>query len=166
MRKQFMILPLILCQYIISCQQADNSISADCYVSSTDSISIINNVIASTNSWAEATSNLDFETAIEFYDASPEFQLFDFGKEYSNRDSLYAHIFHTSQALDTMEIEWINRKITPLKPDVAYLYSSFITKMILKSGGEFQSKVFMSGIMTKTEKGWKLSQGQANGIPL
>ena len=165
MRTFFNIMLWTCCICIISCQQVNNG-SEDCYLSSEDSLSIVNGVITATDSWAVATSNLDFKKAIEFYDSSADLLLFDFGKEYTSRDSLFNHMAQTSLPLERIEINWIKRVVTPLKKDKAYIYSNFISKMHLKSGGEFQSSVYLSGIITKSNHEWKLSQGQANGVPL
>jgi hypothetical protein len=155
--KLFILVLLLGC---VSCQHQADKTTRDCCISSSDSLSIVKEIIEATDAYAEANNDIDASKCGEFYDSSPDFWFAETGSEYPNWDTLYLGIQNWySQPLDTVKMIWEERNIRPLTRTAATLYSKFSFMARFKSGTVYKSSGSLTGLMTKKDGKWKMTQG-------
>ena len=97
----------VLLLITLSCQQEVNKSTQNCCLSSEDSLRIIKEIIAVTDTFVEASNNMDADKAAEFYDSSSDFKFAENGEQYTNWDSHYDMLKDWySQPLESVEFTW------------------------------------------------------------
>lgn len=158
MKTRLLFLLLLLIGF--SCQRVTNKNVQNCCISKDDSLSIVKEIIETTDAYAEANNNIDASKCGEFYDSSPDFWFAETGSEYPNWDTLYLGIKNWySQPLDTVKMIWEERNIRPLNRTAATLYSKFSFMAKFKAGTVYKSSASLTGLLTKKDGKWKMTQG-------
>ncbi|MCX6253858.1 MAG: hypothetical protein NTV31_05200 [Bacteroidia bacterium] len=160
MKKIFYLLFLMGFIFASSCNYETRKSTQNCCLSSKDSLSIINEIIETTDAYAEANNKIDADRCADFWDSSSDLMFAETGVEYTNWDSLYNDIKKWySQPLDSVQFIWEERNINPLNHNTAMLYSKAFFRAKFKSGIIYKSKVNLAVLLTKKNEQWKTTIG-------
>jgi len=113
-----------------------------------------------TDHYAANLCRMEFEKALEMYDASSELMFAENGVFYANRDSLYHYMINYRSMEKSYEFQWNQRIVVPISFDAASLAGSFSLKIILKTGDILLDREVFTGVFVRKNNKWVLIHGQ------
>lgn len=150
----------VLLLAIFSCQSGKENGTNDCYISSADSLAIVNEVIASMDAWANASNNLEAEKAAEFWDSSAELIFIENTNEYPNWEAIRDYLIEFYSAeFDSFNLVWTERNIRPLTKNLASVYGRYECSLEFSSGEKIHAIPYFSALMIRVEGKWKVWRG-------
>ena len=145
---------------MISCNRNLDSRTMDLKLSKTDSVSIVEKVLAATDAFANANNKLDAKGVTEFWHSRPEFVLIENDIKYPSWDSIYSNCvrFYSSK-IDSTNLVWLERNILPLSKTSASLFGRYEIYIKYSSGTIIHAVPFYSALLTKVDDKWKVLRG-------
>lgn len=156
----FSILAIISIAFV-SCNPTANSKNSADILTPTDSLKIIQEVIQSTDGWANACNTLEVDKIMAYYMDSPELIYINNGNKISGYEQLYkAGSGFYSQPFDSTSLFWIERNIMPVTNKTVHLCGLYKFYFKDSSGNKIQGTTSVSALMIKDEGTWKVLRGQ------
>lgn len=156
--KTKLILSVILI-VLISCQREANKNMQNCSVNKEDSIRIVQEIIKTSDVWAEANINMNPDKAVEFWSSSPELKYAENGEFFANKDSIHSVLRNYYKQTKSMDVEWLYRTVLPLTTNLAAMSGSFHFKLQFTSGEIFEDTTAFTSLFIKKNNNWSLIQG-------
>ena len=148
-------LPLIFA----SCQKAERA-AETWYLTGADSTSVVKEVLAAGDAWADANVKMDADKSADFFDSSKQMMFAENGFQYANWDSLHAGIkTWYAQPLDSVECRWEERSVLPLSQRAAHVFGRLYFRAKFKSGAVYQSMGIQTWLWIKEDGRWKIMRG-------
>ena len=144
---------------MISCQREANKNIQNCSVSKDDSIRIVQEILKTSDEWAEANSNKNVDNAIEFWDSSTDMKYAENGLFFANRDSIHSVIKNYYKQTKSMNVEWLQRTVMPLTTNLAAMSGSFHFKLQFMNDEILEDTTAFTGLFIKKNDNWTLIQG-------
>ena len=142
-----------------SCQKTDRA-NDMWYLTGIDSTTVVKEVLAATDAWAEANIKMDADKSADFFDSSSLMMFAENGAQYANWDSLRSAIrAWYAQPLDSVECKWQERSVLPLSQKAADLFGRLYFRAQFKSGASYESKSFQTWLLIKQDGKWKILRG-------
>jgi len=121
---------------------------------------ISSEIMEVSNQWINGNKNLNADKAIQFWSNSPDLRFAENGQFFANRDSIYATLNNYYSITNTLNVEWLNRKISPLSNSTALMSGEFHFSLNFKDGSSWQGTNAFTGVFIKENGEWSLIQGQ------
>jgi len=121
---------------------------------------ISSEIMEVSNQWINGNKNLNADKAIQFWSNSPDLRFAENGQFFANRDSIYATLNNYYSITNTLNVEWLNRKISPLSNSTALMSGEFHFRLNFKDGSSWQGTNAFTGVFIKENGEWSLIQGQ------
>jgi len=144
---------------LISCQREANKNMQSCSVNKDDSIRIVQEIIKTSDVWAEANINMNPEKAVEFWSSSSDLKYAENGAFFANKDSIHSVLRNYYRQTKSMNVEWLHRTVLPLTPNLAAMSGSFHFKLQFISGEIFEDTTAFTSLFVKKNDNWSLIQG-------
>lgn len=141
-----------------SCQKAEK-VSHTWYLTGPDSASVVKEILAATDAFADASRKMDADKEIQLWDSSPQMMFAENGMQYANRDSIYSAMKGWYKQSDAVELRWEERNILPLSPRAAHLFGRFYIRLKLKSDAIVEATVIDTWLLVKQDDNWKIMRG-------
>jgi hypothetical protein len=123
-------------------------------------IKIAKEIMDLTDQYAANLNKMDFERAVEMYDASSELMFAENGAFFANRDSLYHYMINYESSEKSFDFQWDQRIVVPVFFDAASLAGSYSLKITLKTGDVFLDRKTFTGVFVRKNSKWVLIHGQ------
>jgi len=156
--KTRLILSVILIAFI-SCQREAKKNIQNCSFNKEDSIRIVQEIIKTSDVWAEANSNKNADNAIEFWDSSTDMKYAENGVFFANRDSIHSVIKNYYKQTKSLNVEWLQRTVMPLATNLAAMSGSFHFKLQFMNDEILEDTTAFTGLFIKNNNNWSLLQG-------
>lgn len=163
MRTKFYLIALmIICSQLViftSCKETSVPVQT-WHLTGADSAMIVNEVLVATDVFAAASRKMDADEEIQFWDSSQQMMFAENGRQFANRDSIYASMkgWYTP-ALDSVEFKWEERNILPISQKVAHLFGRFYFRAKFKSGETIVVRPYDTWLLIKKDNSWKIIRG-------
>jgi len=144
---------------MISCQREANKNMQNCSVNKDDSIRIVQEIIKTSDVWAEANINMNPDKAVEFWSSSPDLKYAENGAFFANKDSIHSVLRNYYKQTKSMDVEWLHRTVLPLTNKLAAMSGSFHFKLQFISGEIFEDTTAFTSLFIKKNDNWALIQG-------
>jgi len=143
----------------ISCQKADQASDA-WHLTGKDSASVINEVSAAIDAWADSYTKMDPEKVAQFWDSSPQMMYAENGEKYANWDSIRSAIKGIyARPVDSVIVAFGGKTIVPLSHSSAHVFMPFDFKVGFKPSRLFQTKGFLTALLVKENGAWRILVG-------
>lgn len=141
MRTKIFLLGLFIVVILQSCTNKAEQTSSN-QLSEQMKNQISSEIIEVSNQWINGNKNLNADKAIQFWSNSPDLRFAENGQFFANRDSIYATLNNYYSITNTLNVEWLNRKISPLSNSTALMSKtgfirSSLSYLIFKNSGIF-----------------------------
>jgi hypothetical protein len=144
---------------MISCQREANKNIQNCSINKDDSLRIVQEIIKTSDVWAEANTNKNADKAIEFWDSSPDLKYAENGEFFANKDSIHSVINNYYKQTKSMNVEWLQRTVLPLTTNLAAMSGSFHFKLQFINDEVIEDTTVFTSLFIKKNNNWSLIQG-------
>jgi hypothetical protein len=144
---------------MISCQREANKNIQNCSINKDDSLRIVQEIIKTSDVWAEANTNKNADKAIEFWDSSPDLKYAENGEFFANKDSIHSVIKNYYKQTKSMNVEWLQRTVLPLTTNLASMSGSFHFKLQFINDEVIEDTTVFTSLFIKKNNNWSLIQG-------
>jgi hypothetical protein len=157
MKTRFILSIIII--VVISCQNETNKNIQNCSINREDSIMIVQEIIKTSDVWAEANINMNPDKAVEFWSSSPDLKYAENGAFFANKDSIHSVLRNYYRQTKSMNVEWLHRTVLPLTTNLAAMSGSFHFKLQFIGGEIFEDTTAFTSLFIKKNNNWSLIQG-------
>jgi hypothetical protein len=144
---------------MISCQREANKNMQNCSVNKDDSIRIVQEIIKTSDVWAEANINMNPDKAVEFWSSSPDLKYAENGAFFANKDSIHSVLRNYYRQTKSMNVEWLHRTVLPLTNNLAAMSGSFHFTLQFLNGEIFEDTTAFTSLFIRKNNNWSLIQG-------
>ena len=144
---------------MIFCQREANKNIQNCSINKDDSLRIVQEIIKTSDIWAEANTNKNANKAIEFWDSSPDLKYAENGEFFANKDSIHSVIKNYYKQTKSMNVEWLQRTVLPLTTNLAAMSGSFHFKLQFINDEVIEDTTVFTSLFIKKNNNWTLIQG-------
>ena len=160
MKKSILIITILTSTIFSSCHIKKSKNYENSFLSSADSLQIVQEVIKSTSDWANASISCDGKKVAEFWMNSPNLVFIDNMRGYPDFESIYQNcIDFYSVPIDSTNLVWLKRNILPITKNMASIYGRYEFYCKFSSGEIIHGIPYFTALMVNDGGKWKILRG-------